>query len=140
MDSRGRTLPTVKVAKENRVRWVKHKSIDGTLLSTVDKLTSVETLGGDKSGSTLLVTVLITELDLGEGSTTTGIVDDLTDDTTDVAVTLGEIESTELGGALAVLGVSLEDTTVTLALSTNNTTHLKRGERWIRTLEKGDDG
>jgi hypothetical protein len=100
----------------------------GGLLTTVDKLASVHALSGDESGSALLVSILITELDLGEGSTTTGIVDDLTDDSTDVTVTLGKVESTELGGTLTVLGVSLEDASMALALSTNNTTHL-HGER-----------
>jgi hypothetical protein len=47
----------------------------------------------------------VAELDLGEGSTTTGIVNDLLDNTTGVSVTLSVVEGTELGGGLVQAGV-----------------------------------
>lgn len=49
------------------------------------------------------------------------------DDTLDVAVTLGVVERTELGGSLAVLGVGREHGPGTLTLRANNTTHLMLG-------------
>jgi hypothetical protein len=47
----------------------------------------------------------VAELDLGEGSTTAGIVDDLLDDTTGVTVSLSEVEGPELGRGLVQAGV-----------------------------------
>lgn len=93
------------------------------LLSAKDKLASVHALGGDEQGSLPLVRVRITELDLGEGSTTAGIVDDLADDTANVALALGKVQVAQLGSALAMVGVALEDTSLTLALSSNDATH-----------------
>jgi hypothetical protein len=46
-------------------------------------------------------------------------VDDVLDNTTDVTVLLGEVEGTEPGRVLAVVGVGLEDPT-RLSLVTNN--------------------
>jgi hypothetical protein len=71
----------------------------------------------------LLLPVGVTELDLGEGGTTTGVVDNLLDDSTDVTGTLGEVKGAQLGGALAQTSVRLEDSSGTLTLSTNDTTH-----------------
>jgi hypothetical protein len=47
-----------------------------------------------------LEAVGVTEDDLGQGSTTTGVVDDLLHDTANIAVSLSEVESAELGGGL----------------------------------------
>jgi hypothetical protein len=47
----------------------------------------------------------VAELDLGEGSTTAGIVDDLLDNTTGVSVGLSIVEGTELGRGLVETGV-----------------------------------
>jgi hypothetical protein len=47
-----------------------------------------------------LEAVGVTEDDLGQGGTTTGVVNDVLHDTTNIAVSLGEIEGTELGRGL----------------------------------------
>jgi hypothetical protein len=65
----------------------------------------------------------ITELDLGEGGATTRVVDNLLDDSANVTGTLGEIEGAQLSGTLAQTSVRLEDSSGTLTLSTNDTTH-----------------
>ena len=80
---------------------------DGELsvLTGVDELAGVHALVGDEGLGDHLELVRVTELDLGEGSTTTGIVDDLLDDTTGVSVALSVVEGTELSGSLVQTGV-----------------------------------
>lgn len=48
-----------------------------TLLATVDELSSVDTLSCDEELSPLFETVWVTESNLGQGSTTAGVVDDI---------------------------------------------------------------
>jgi len=98
-------------------------NVEGSLLSSVDELTSEKTLSSDKSLLAVLVLVRVTEDNLGKRSTTTRVVDNRLDDTTNVTVAFGIVQSTELGGSLTTLYVGLEDTSSTLTLSTNNTTH-----------------
>jgi len=81
----------------------------GSLLSGVDELASVHALVGDEGLGNLLESVGVTEDDLGERGTTTSIVDDLTDDTSKVTVSLGIIEVSELGGSLVQARVGRED-------------------------------
>jgi len=76
------------------------------VLTGVDELAGIHALVGDEGLGDHLELVGVTELDLGEGSTTAGIVDDLLDDTTGVSVTLGEVEGTELRRRLVETGVS----------------------------------
>ena len=89
----------------------------------------MEALGGNKGLLAELVPVGVAEDDTGKGSTTTrsnfvintrkvvywihanapaSIVDDLLHNTPNVAVTLREVEGTELGRRLVVVGVRLE--------------------------------
>ena len=77
----------------------------GGVLTSVDELAGVHALVGNEGLGDHLELVGVTELDLGEGSTTAGIVDDLLDDTTGVSVTLGVVEGTELRGSLVETGV-----------------------------------
>merc|ERR1712121_105822 len=95
-----------------------HDVTDGQLglLSAVDELSSVHTFGGNEQFLPGLVPVWVTEVDDGQGCATTGVVDDVLDDTLDVAITLGVIDRTELGSALAVLDVGLEDRPSSLPL------------------------
>ncbi len=55
-----------------------------SLLAAVDELTGVHALGGDEQLLARLVPVGITEVDDGERSTTTGIMDDVLNDSLDV--------------------------------------------------------
>lgn len=77
----------------------------GSVLTGVDELAGVHALVGDEGLGDHLELVGVTELDLGEGSTTAGIVDDLLDDTTGVTVSLSVIEGPELGRGLVQAGV-----------------------------------
>lgn len=104
-----------------RGEWEDVTDIQGRLLSTVDELSSVHALGGDESLGSELVSVWVTESDQGERSTSTSVVDDLLDDTSDVSISLSEVVVSELGWVLVQVGVGLEDTT-RLSLRTNNTT------------------
>lgn len=75
------------------------------VLSGVDELTGVHALVGNECLLDLLELVGIAESDAGEGSTAAGVVDYLLDDTSDVAMALGEIEVSEFGGGLSQAGV-----------------------------------
>lgn len=79
-----------------------------TLLADVDELASVHALCADEDLLVEAVLVGVAEDNLGEGSTTSGVMDDLLNETTNVARTLGEVEGAELGGTDAVGGVGLE--------------------------------
>jgi len=88
----------------------------GGLLSAVDELTGVHTLSGNHKLSVPLVTVGVQELDLGDGSTTTGVMHDVLDNTTDVSTTFGVVDGTKLHSSLTGADVSLEDGGLTLPL------------------------
>jgi hypothetical protein len=94
------------------------------VLAGVDELAGVHALVGDEGLGDLLELVGAAEGNLGEGSTSAGVVDDLLDDTANVAMTLGEVERSELGRGLAQVGVGGEDASLALSLVTNHATHL----------------
>lgn len=73
---------------------------EGSVLAGVDELAGVHALVGDEGLGVELEAVGVTEDDLGQGGTTAGVVDDLLHDTTNIAVSLSEVEGTELGGGL----------------------------------------
>lgn len=77
----------------------------GSVLTGVDELAGVHALVGDEGLGDHLELVGVAELDLGEGSTTAGIVDDLLHDTTGVSMTLSVVKGTELGWGLVETGV-----------------------------------
>jgi len=93
------------------------------LLADVDELASVHALVGDESLGDLLELVGVTEDNLGERSTTTGIVDDLADDAPQVTMSLSVVEVAELGRSLVQAGVGREDGAAALSLVANNSTH-----------------
>lgn len=94
---------------------------EGGLLSAVHKLSRVHAFGADKNLIVALVVVGIAELDLGNGGTSTRVMEDFLDDTTDVSMLLGVVERTELDRTLASAAVALEDgrLTATLGLCRN---------------------
>ena len=96
---------------------------EGGLLAAVDELAGVETLGGDEELVLLLVAERVAEGDLSERRATARIVDDVSDDTLQVAVALSEIQAPEAGRALAVVRVGLEDRACSLTLRTDHTSH-----------------
>jgi len=82
---------------------------EGSFISAVDELTSVHSFSSQEVGSLESVFIGVSEDDLGEGSTTAGIVEDLSDDTLDVTVLLSEVENSESSGSDSVVLVGLED-------------------------------
>lgn len=85
--------------------------VQGGLLSAVDERSGGKTFGGDEGLGSLLVSVRVSEENGSQGSTSTGVVDDVLDDTSDVTVSLGEVEGPQSSRVLPVVGVGLEDTT-----------------------------
>lgn len=93
------------------------------LLAAVDELPGVHALGGDEELLLVLVAEGVAEGDAGEGSAAAGVVDDLGDDALEVAIALAEVEGAKAGGALAVVGVGLENGAGSLPLSSDDATH-----------------
>ena len=79
----------------------------------------VHALVGNEGLVGLLELVGGVEDDAGERSTTTGVVDDLLHDTTDISMALGVIEVSELGRVLPQASVGREDASGTLTLVTD---------------------
>ncbi|GMT09040.1 hypothetical protein PFISCL1PPCAC_337, partial [Pristionchus fissidentatus] len=94
------------------------------LSSAIDELSGVHALASNHGALQLLVLVGATELDDGEGSSSSGVMDDILKEALQVSVTLGEVDGTELGGSLAVLVVGLEDTSGSLTLDADSASHL----------------
>jgi len=97
----------------------------GGLLSGVDELSSVGSLGGDEHLVLQTEFQGVSEHNLGERSSTSGVVDDVLDNSLDVTVLLGEVKDSVLGGALSVLVVGLEDSSSSLSLCSDNSTHVE---------------
>jgi len=68
---------------------------EGSFLSSIDKLSSEHSFNSDEVLNSLLVLVRISESDLGERSTSSGVVNDILDDTLDIPLFLRVIESSE---------------------------------------------
>jgi hypothetical protein len=86
------------------------------LLSAVDELSGVHTLGTDEQLGVSLIPVGIKELNLGDGGTTTRVMQDFLDNATDVSLLLGIVEGTKLDSSLASPHMGLEDGGLTLTL------------------------
>lgn len=98
---------------------------EGSFISAVNELTGVHSFSSQEVGSLESIFIGVSEDDLGEGSTTAGIVEDLSDDTLDVTVLLSEIENSESSGSDSVVLVGLEDRVLlTSSLTSNDFTHL----------------
>ena len=77
----------------------------GSVLAGVDELAGVHALVGDEGLGDGLELVGVSELDLGERSTTTSVVDVLVLNAPVVAMALSEVEGTELSRGLVQAGV-----------------------------------
>mmetsp|Transcript_11239 Transcript_11239/g.24792 ORF Transcript_11239/g.24792 Transcript_11239/m.24792 type:complete len:214 (-) Transcript_11239:30-671(-) len=91
-------------------------AVQGSLLTTVNELSSVHTLGRNHKLSVTLETVSVQELNLSNGSSPTRIMENLLHNAADVSTTLGVVDGTELDGSLTGAGVCLEDGGLTLSL------------------------
>jgi hypothetical protein len=89
---KGTTVPTkgLDVAYNssfrNHVEWQDVSNVQRGLLSAVDELTSVHTLGTDEQFSVSLIPVSIQKLDLGNRGSSTRVVKDFLDNTADVSL------------------------------------------------------
>ena len=79
-------------------------------------------LGGDEELLVEAVLVGVLELNLSKGGTPARVVDDILDHTLDVALALGKVELTVLGGALPVEGVRLHSRRMDSTLIIDNPT------------------
>jgi len=95
-----------------------------SFLSSVDKLTAVHTLSSNEKFLVFSIFVRVSEGNSGQRSTSSRIVDDVGYESSDVTISLSEIETSMLGRTDSVFGVSSEDCSSSLSLSSNNTTHL----------------
>lgn len=91
---------------------------DSRLLTAEDVLPSVCSLSGEEVLGLVSVFVGIAELDLGQRSTSSGVVDDALDNTTNVAVPFGIVKSAVVGSSNPPRLVGFEDTLgLTLSLA-----------------------
>ena len=81
---------------------------EGGLLSAVDERPGGHSLGGDEGLLSELVSVGVSEGDLGEGRSSSGVVDDVLHDSSHVTVPLGKVESSESRRLLSVVRVGLQ--------------------------------
>lgn len=97
---------------------------EGGVSSAVDVLAGVDTFGGNEELLVLLIANGVSEFNLGQRSTTSRIVEDVGDYTTDVAMAFSGIQSAELCGSFAVGVVRFEHRPRTLTLGADDATHL----------------
>jgi hypothetical protein len=108
-------------------------NVQGSLLSAVDEGTGGKTFSGDEGLGSLLVSVRVSEENGSQGSTSTGVVDDVLDDTSDVTVSLGEVQRPQSSRVLPVVGVGLEDTTA-LSLVSDDSLLCRIADRFRRAV------
>jgi len=82
---------------------------EGSFISTVDILSSVHAFNSQEVGSLESILIRVSEDNSGEGSTTAGIVEDLSDDALNVTILFSEIENSESSRSDSVVLMGLED-------------------------------
>jgi len=97
--------------------------LEGGFLAGIDEHASVHALNSDEILSSELVLVNVSELNLGERSASAGIVDNVLDDSLDVALSLSEIEGSEFGRGHSLVGVGCEDSAASVSLSSDASSH-----------------
>ena len=117
------------VAHDSSLRHLTHRqnvtNANLSLLTAIHGLTGVHTLSSDEQFLINLIVITtrledaesnkkvrVAEGDTSERSTTTGIVDNLSDNSLDVSLALGEVQSTELRNSLAQVSVSHKDSSL----------------------------
>lgn len=94
-----------------------------SVLAAVDELSTVHTLGSNEVALDQLVSVGVSEDNSRNRSSSARIVNDLSNNTLDIAVSLSKVQRSQLSSSLSVSGHSLEDTRGTLTLCTDNSSH-----------------
>ena len=117
------------VAHDSSLRHLTHRqnvaNANLSLLTAIHGLTGVHTLSSEEQLLIDLIVITrglehrdsnrevrVAEGDTSERSTTTRIVDNLSDNSLDVSLALGEVQSTELRNSLAQVSVSHEDSSL----------------------------
>jgi len=98
-------------------------NLEGGFLTGIDEHASVHALDGDEVFSSELVLVNVAELNLSERGSTAGIVDNILDDSLNVALSLSEIEGSEFGRCHSFVCVSREDSAASVSLSSDASSH-----------------
>jgi len=93
------------------------------VLASIDELTSVHALVRDEGLGVELEAVWISKLNLGQRSSSSWVMNDLLDYTSDVTMSLRIIEGTELRRRLVESCVGRENRSATFTLIANNSTH-----------------
>jgi len=94
------------------------------LLSAVNELSTVHTFGTEEQLIVALVSVSVGELNTAHGGTSTRVVHNFLNDTTDVSLLFGKVKRSELDGTLSGTGVRLIDGGLTLSLDLDVLSHL----------------
>jgi len=94
------------------------------LLTAVDELSAVHTFRTQEQFIVTLVSVLVDKLHTADWGTSTGVVHNFLDGTSEVTLLLSIIKRSKLDRSLSGAGVRLEDRRLTLSLCLNNLTHI----------------
>ena len=86
------------------------------LLTAVDELSRVHTFGTEEQFVVALVSVRVDKLNTANRGTSTGVVHDFLDGSSDVTLLLGVVNRSKLDRSLSGAGVRLEDGRLTLSL------------------------
>ena len=86
------------------------------LLSAVNELSTVHTFGTEEQFIVALVSVCVRELDSAHGGTSTRVVHNFLDNTSDVSLLFSKIKRSEFDGTLSGTRVRLVDGGLTLSL------------------------
>uniref|UniRef100_A0A7G3AG34 Putative conserved secreted protein n=1 Tax=Lutzomyia longipalpis TaxID=7200 RepID=A0A7G3AG34_LUTLO len=100
-----------------------------SLAATVHKLSGVHTLSSNEELLPDLVAIGIAEVHDGQWGTTTRIMDNILHDSLEVAMSLREVQLTELSGPLSLCGVCNKHRSRSFTLCTNYTSHFL----WVLT-------
>lgn len=95
------------------------------VLAGVNELASVHALVGNKGLGTELESIRVTEDNLCQRSASSTLVNDLGDDAPHISYTFGIVEGSELGWRFPETRVRGEDTSGTLSLVADDTTHFE---------------
>lgn len=92
-------------------------------LSCVDVHSRVHSLDSNEVLSALFVSVLVSEDNLGERSTSAGVMDNVPHNTLNVTLSLSIIDSSEAGGRNSFTSVCFESRGFTVTLSSDDSSH-----------------
>lgn len=113
-----------KAAKNTHINIFHNKQqLHLTLLASEHELTRVHALRSRQQSINLLESVGVLELDLGNGSTSARVVDDVLDNTLHVTMLLSKVVSLHADSTLSADSVCLEDRSLSFTATANNLSH-----------------